>query len=110
MAGEIFLSESKMQLPLSWRFLPVLLIWGSQWDINTIKEPSSTYWSGSGRNPVGFMRTSWKDSNAVYVAMKGVLLPSRMPYGCGQFVMDAQGERWQWILATRIMNHWSQAY
>ncbi|MFT3934451.1 MAG: heparinase II/III family protein [Chitinophagaceae bacterium] len=90
-----FLTGAHQQLPITWRFLPMLLIWGSQQNIDSIKAPAATYWSGSGRNPVGFMRSSWKDSNAIYIAMKGGS-PS-VTHGhmdVGSFVMDADGERW----------------
>ena len=90
-----FLQAQPIQIPVTWRFLPVLLIWGSQWNINTIQQPAATYWSGSGRNPVAFMRSSWTDSNAVYIAMKGgspSVTHGHMDAGC--FVMDADGVRW----------------
>lgn len=90
-----FLQAQPMQLPSTWRFLPLLLIWGSQWNINSIQAPAATSWSGGGRNPVAFMRTSWYDSNAIYLAFKGGS-PS-VTHGhmdAGSFVMDAEGVRW----------------
>ena len=56
---------------------------------------SKKMWVGQGKNPVALMRTSWTDTNAIYVAMKGGS-PS-VNHGhmdVGSFIMEANGERW----------------
>jgi hypothetical protein len=52
-------------------------------------------WVGAGRNPVALMRTSWTDTGAIFVGVKGGS-PS-ITHGhmdAGSFVMEAEGVRW----------------
>ena len=52
-------------------------------------------WVGQGKNPVALMRTSWTDTNAIYVAMKGGSVSVNHAHmDIGSFVMDADGVRW----------------
>jgi hypothetical protein len=53
------------------RLLPAILLWSNGLDMNKITPPKSTVWVSQGKNPVALMRTSWTDTNAIYVAMKG---------------------------------------
>jgi len=77
------------------RILPALLIWGNGINLGAIKPPSSTFWIGQGKNPIALMRTSWTDSNAVYVAAKGGSGSINHAHmDVGSFIMDANGERW----------------
>jgi heparinase II/III-like protein len=52
-------------------------------------------WTGSGKNPVALMRTSWTDSSAIFVGMKGGSASVNHAHmDIGSFVMDADGVRW----------------
>lgn len=77
------------------RLLPAIMIWGAGMNLDAISPPKDLIWVGQGKNPVALMRTSWADSNSIFVGMKGGS-PS-VNHGhmdIGSFVMDAQGERW----------------
>jgi hypothetical protein len=77
------------------RLLPAILIWSGGIQINKISPPTSTTWIGHGKNPVALMRTSWTDSNAIYVGMKGGSVSVNHAHmDIGSFVMDADGVRW----------------
>jgi hypothetical protein len=76
------------------RLLPAIILWNGV-DINKITPPKSTMWVGQGKNPVAVMRTSWTDTNAIYVAMKGGSVSVNHAHmDIGSFVMDADGLRW----------------
>jgi hypothetical protein len=77
------------------RLLPALMFWKGDIRMDEVKPPSQTRWVGQGKNPIALMRSSWTDSNAVYVATKGGS-PSinHAHMDIGAFVMDALGLRW----------------
>jgi hypothetical protein len=77
------------------RILPALLIWGSKTNLDDVKPPSKKQWVGQGTSPVALMRTSWDDTNAVFVGLKtGSPSVNHAHMDMGSFVIDAQGERW----------------
>ncbi len=77
------------------RLLPAIILWSNEFDINKITPPKSTMWTGHGKNPVALMRTSWTDTNAIYVGMKGGSVSVNHAHmDIGSFVMDADGVRW----------------
>src|SRR5215203_1624190 len=77
------------------RLLPAIMLWNGGVAINKIAPPKSTMWMGHGKNPVAMMRTSWTDSNAIYVGMKGGSVSVNHAHmDIGSFVMDADGVRW----------------
>jgi hypothetical protein len=77
------------------RLLPAMMLWSNAVDMNKITPPKSTMWVGQGKNPVALMRTSWTDTNAIYVAMKGGSVSVNHAHmDIGSFVMDADGVRW----------------
>jgi hypothetical protein len=77
------------------RLLPAMMIWGSGLAIENAKPPTATMWVGRGKSPVALMRTSWTDSSAIYVAMKGGSgSVNHAHMDVGSFVMDALGVRW----------------
>ncbi len=77
------------------RLLPAMLLWSHGVDMNKITPPKTTMWVGQGKNPVALMRTSWTDTNAIYVAMKGGSVSVNHAHmDIGSFVMDADGVRW----------------
>lgn len=77
------------------RLLPALLVWGADQMSKPILPPKETLWVGQGPSPVGMMRTSWQDPNALFVGFKaGSASVNHAHMDVGSFVMDAQGERW----------------
>jgi len=77
------------------RLLPATLLWSHDVDLKKIAPPKSTMWVGQGKNPVALMRTSWIDTNAIYVAMKGGSVSVNHAHmDIGSYVMDADGVRW----------------
>ena len=90
-----FLTDPTQLQQVSERILPALMIWGANMDLNQVKAPASTFWTGAGRNPVALMRTSWTDPNAIFVGIKGGSpLVTHGHMDAGSFVMDANGVRW----------------
>ncbi len=77
------------------RLLPAMMIWGKGINIEKAHPPAATFWSGTGKNPIALMRTSWTDSAAIYVATKGGSGNINHAHmDVGSFVMDADGVRW----------------
>ena len=77
------------------RLLPAMMIWGKGINIEKTHPPTATFWSGTGKNPIALMRTSWTDSAAIYVATKGGSGNINHAHmDVGSFVMDADGVRW----------------
>ena len=77
------------------RFLPAAILWGVNANLDKISAPTANTFVGAGTNPVCMMRTSWTDSNAIYVGFKaGTLTAGHAHMDIGSFVMDANGERW----------------
>jgi hypothetical protein len=77
------------------RLLPAIMLWSGGIAINAISPPKSTMWVGHGKVPVAMMRTSWTDSNAIYVGLKGGSVSVNHAHmDIGSFVMDANGVRW----------------
>jgi len=77
------------------RLLPAMMIWGNGIHIESIQPPRATMWVGRGKNPVALMRTSWTDSLAIFVGMKGGAANINHAHmDIGSFVMDADGVRW----------------
>ncbi len=77
------------------RLLPAILLWSGGMSIENITAPASKIWVGKGKNPVALMRTSWTDSNAIYVGLKGGSVSVNHAHmDIGSFVMEANGVRW----------------
>ena len=77
------------------RLLPAVFLWSNKVAINKITAPKSTSWVGKGKNPVALMRTSWTDSNAIFVGVKGGSASGHAAHmDIGSFVMEAEGIRW----------------
>jgi hypothetical protein len=71
------------------------MIWGSNIRISEIQPPTETLWVGQGITPVVLMRTSWTDSNAIYVGFTGgIATSSHAHMDVGSFIMEADGVRW----------------
>ncbi len=77
------------------RLLPSIMLWSGGMGIDKITPPDSTVWLGKGKVPVAMMRTSWTDSNAVYVGFKGGSVSVNHAHmDIGSFIMEADGQRW----------------
>lgn len=77
------------------RLLPAIMLWGAGTAIDKITPPSSTMWVGHGKAPVALMRSSWKDSNALFVGFKaGSVSVNHAHMDIGSFIMESDGERW----------------
>jgi hypothetical protein len=89
-----YLSPEKIR-QVSERLLPALMVWGNGIDIEKITPPKQKTWSGQGKNPVAFMRSSWTDPNAVFAGIKGGSpLVTHGHMDAGAFVMESDGVRW----------------
>jgi hypothetical protein len=82
------------------RFFPLILVWG---DVNPRRaEPSIRNWFGRGPNPLAVFRSSWRDSSAVYLAIKaGSPSASHGHMDVGSFIMEADGVRWSLDLGSQ---------
>lgn len=84
------------------RLLPAMMIWGKGIPIGSIQPPKATMWVGRGKNPVALMRTSWTDTSAIYIGMKGGAgNVNHAHMDVGSFVMDADGVRWAMDLGAQ---------
>lgn len=77
------------------RLLTAIMLWSGGMQMNNITAPVATIWVGKGKNPVAMMRTSWTDTNAIYLGLKaGSVSVNHAHMDIGSFVMDADGVRW----------------
>ncbi|MEO6730055.1 MAG: heparinase II/III family protein [Ferruginibacter sp.] len=77
------------------RLLPSIMLWSGGIGLDKITPPPGNIWVGHGKNPVAMMRTSWTDSNAIYVATKGGSVSVNHAHmDIGSFIMEADGVRW----------------
>ena len=77
------------------RLLPAVMLWSNGVGTDRITKPKATMWVGGGRSPVALMRTSWSDSNAIFIGLKtGSPSVSHAHMDVGSFVMEADGIRW----------------
>ena len=74
---------------------PLLAIWNGGLP-KTIPVPTLPLaWRGDGANPVGVFRSSWTDTNALFLAFKGGSASVNHAHmDAGSFVLDADGVRW----------------
>lgn len=90
-----YLIKNNPQALVDDRLLPAALLWNGGVTMDQITPPASTFWTGNGKNPLALMRTSWIDSNALYVAMKGGSVSINHAHmDVGSFIMEADGVRW----------------
>ncbi len=77
------------------QFLPVLMIWGKDIQMDQIQAPASRFWMGQGKNPICLMRTSWTDPDAMFLGFKaGSPSVNHAHMDVGSFMMEADGIRW----------------
>lgn len=88
-----FLKENETSVDNAHYGLALTLLW-SVGDLNSHTLPA-LHWSGRGKNPVSFHRSSSKDKNATYFGIKGGSPSNSHGHmDIGSFVIDALGERW----------------
>ena len=88
------------------RLLPALILWADSAPITGNLPPKTLMWEGTGKTPVALMRSSWTDSNAVYVAIKGGSPSNNHAHmDAGSFVMEADGERWAMDFGSENYNN-----
>jgi hypothetical protein len=75
--------------------LPLLAKWSAALPAEVPPPNLPLAWHGDGPNPIGVFRSSWTDSNALYLAFKGG--SAQVNHGhmdAGSFVLEADGVRW----------------
>lgn len=77
------------------QMLPLLAKWTTTLPTPIPPPDLPLAWRGDGPNPIGIFRSSWTDSNALFLAFKGG--SAGVNHGhmdAGAFVLDADGVRW----------------
>ena len=88
------LADKGRELPEEF-MLPLLAKWTASLPKNISPPALPLSWHGDGPNPIGVFRSSWTDSNALFLAFKGG--SARVNHGhmdAGSFVLEADGVRW----------------
>jgi hypothetical protein len=76
-------------------FLPAVMIWSRNVDLDNVSKPSRLSWTGEGKNPVHLMRTSWEDPSAIYLGFKaGSPSVNHGHMDVGSFILEHEGVRW----------------
>ncbi len=90
-----YLKTKKLETLVQDRLFPAIMLWSGSISIDKISAPKETMWVGKGKNPVALMRTSWTDTNAIYVATKGGSVSINHAHmDVGSFIMESNGVRW----------------
>lgn len=77
------------------RFLPIVLIYGTRFDMKEVTPPVSKIWIGHGHVPVALVRTGWDEGEGFYVGIKGGTASANHAHmDAGSFVFEASGVRW----------------
>ncbi len=92
---KMFMGNKKNKGYLKNRLLPALMIWAADLSVDQIPAPKELTWTGQGVTPVSLMRTSWTDSDALFLGIKGGTASSNHAHmDAGSFIMEAHGVRW----------------
>ncbi len=77
------------------RFFPLVALWVDHLPAPIPQPDLPLAWHGEGRNPIGVFRSSWTDTNALFLAFKGGSASNNHGHmDAGSFVLDAKGVRW----------------
>lgn len=77
------------------RLLPAVLVFAKDLSLENVKVPADRYWTGGGKTPVYFTRTSWNGADASYMGIKGGRAQdSHSHMDAGSFIFEADGVRW----------------
>lgn len=78
-----------------YRLAPALLMWGKNSSLTKVSVPKKLMYVGFGDNPCAAMRSSWTDSDALYLACKfGKPNQSHGHMDVGGFVFESHGVPW----------------
>jgi hypothetical protein len=92
------------------RLLPAAMVFGRGVDLGASTPPASLLWVGGGKNPVALMRTSWTDTSAIFVGVKGGSASDNHAHmDAGSVVLDAGGVRWAMDFGAENYNQIEQA-
>ena len=92
------------------RLLPAAMVFGRGIDLGASTPPTSLVRVGGGKNPVALMRTSWTDTSAIFVGVKGGSASDNHAHmDAGSFVLDAGGVRWAMDFGAENYNQIEQA-
>ena len=92
------------------RLLPAAMVFGRGIDLGASTPPRSLVRVGGGKNPVALMRTSWTDTSAIFVGVKGGSASDNHAHmDAGSFVLDAGGVRWAMDFGAENYNQIEQA-
>ncbi|MBD8490890.1 heparinase II/III family protein [Echinicola sp. CAU 1574] len=84
------------------RLLPAIILLGADISLNDTAPPQKKFWASKGNNAVVAMRSSWEDSNAIFVGLKlGNAREHHAHMDMGAFVMEAEGVRWSMDLGMQ---------
>lgn len=88
------------------RHTPLEILWWNPAVFQSKKSlPPPLQWTAGGLMPIGVMRSSWTDKNAVYLALKGgTPNNSHGHMDAGSFILEADGVRWALDLGTENYN------
>lgn len=77
------------------RLFALIALWWSDLPDQNTPPKLPLVWHGDGPNPVGVFRTSWSDTNALFLAFKGGAADlSHGHMDAGSFILEADGVRW----------------
>jgi len=77
------------------RLFALIALWWSARPGQKTPQKLPLIWHGDGPNPIGVFRTSWADTNALYLAFKGGAAGlSHGHMDAGSFILEADGVRW----------------
>ena len=92
------------------RLLPAAMVFGRGVDLRAPTPPKALLWTGDGKNPVALLRTSWTDTAAIFVGIKGGSASDNHAHmDAGSFVLDAEGVRWAMDFGAENYNQIEQA-
>ncbi len=77
------------------RFLPCLLIFGSQYRLDDLAIPERHFWYNEGKTPVYIYRSGWRSAEDTYLGLKGgTASTSHAHMDAGSFIFESEGVRW----------------
>lgn len=83
-------------------FSPLLALWTQKIPAQIPTPDLPLAWLGNGSNPIGIFRSSWTDTNALFLAFKGGSASLNHTHmDAGSFVLDADGVRWACDLGSQ---------
>ena len=84
------------------RLLPILMIYGAQFDLTGLQPPSSLTWFSRGDTPVYIHRSGWTSPEDTYLGVKGgTASTSHAHMDAGSFVYECGGARWSTDLGVQ---------